>query len=474
MLKKKMECKVTTLNIIVAFSTKNFGIGYQNKLPWNISEDLKQFKQVTKNSTVVMGRNTWESIPINKRPLKDRINVIVSSKDNILKSENVIIIHPDNLDIACQEWLKTSNVFIIGGERLYNKFVGIADYIYATLIEKQFECDVFFPIKRFGEYKIENYSKLEFSEDEKCNYRFVKYTKNDKKHDEHVYVDHMKNIMDNGDIREDRTGTGTKSLFGGQLRFDISESIPMLTTKFVPFQLTIKELLFFLQGQTDTKILEKQGVNIWKGNTSREFLDNRGLIDYKEGDMGSMYGFILNHIGAEYKGCNHDYNNKGINQIENLIKGLKTDPWSRRHLMTTFCPIYSNQGVLLPCHGLIINYYYSEKNNKKLLSCHVYIRSSDGFLGLPINILSYTILTYIIAKKCGYLPHELIISFGDAHIYKNHFDAVTNQLSRNILPLPLLKLNDDIIDTDFKDIKLTDFEIIGYLSNPKIIAPMAI
>ena len=465
-----------SLNIIVAFSTKNFGIGYQNKLPWNIPEDLKNFSTLTKNSVVIMGRNTWESIPINKRPLKNRTNVIVSSKDDILKSENVIVIHPNELDNACQEWLKTSNIFIIGGERLYKKFLGVADHVYATLVEKQYECDVFFPIERFGEYEIETYSESEFSEEEKCNYRFVKYKKNDKKHGEHVYLDHMKNILENGDERLDRTGTGTKSLFGGQLRFNISESIPMLTTKFVPFQLTVKELLFFLRGETDTKILEKQGVNIWKGNTSREFLDNRGLVDEPIGSMGPMYGWLLNFIGMKYKGCNYDYSKDqgGINQLEKLVKGLKEDPWSRRHLMTTYCPIYADTGVLIPCHGIVVQAFYSEKNNKSYISLHVYIRSSDGFLGLPINILSYAILTYIIAKKCGYLPYELIISFGDAHIYKNHYNSVNIQLANNVLPFPVLKVNDNIVNKDFKDIELSDFELVGYLSNPKISAPMAI
>ena len=472
----------SSLNIIVAFSTKNFGIGKDGKLPWNIQKDLSHFSKITRNSTIIMGRNTWESIPNDKKPLKTRFNVIVSSNnnllDNITNTDNVIVIQPDLLDNYIKSWLNNGDVFIIGGEKLYRKYMGVADNIYATLIEKNYDCDTFFPIEHFGKYEIESYSEnlTEFSEEEKCNYRFVKYKKSDKKHGEYVYLDHMKNILDNGDERLDRTGTGTRSLFGGQLRFDISESIPMLTTKFVPFQLTIKELLFFLRGQTDTKILEKQGVNIWKGNTSREFLDNRGLTDYEEGDMGPMYGWLLNYMGSEYKGCpsKHDYTGQGINQLDKFVEGLKKDPWSRRHLMTTYCPIYSDQGVLFPCHGLQIQGFCSEKNNKSYLSLHVYIRSSDGFLGLPINILSYAILTYIIAKKCGYLPYELIISFGDAHIYKNHEVQVKTQLERNLIPFPLLKVNDDIVNKDFKDIELSDFELIGYLSNPKITGEMSI
>jgi dihydrofolate reductase/thymidylate synthase len=463
-----------SLNIIVAFSKKNFGIGYKNKIPWNIPDDLLHFSKITKNSICVMGRNTWESIPNNKKPLKDRLNILISSRTNIL--DNITIVHPDNLITSYQEWLKTSNVFIIGGVELYKKFMGIADNIYTTIIEKNFECDVFFPIEHFNKYEIENYSNNKFSKEENCYYSFIKYKKNKKEHGEKIYLNHMKNIMENGDIREkERTGTGTKSLFGGQLRFDISKSVPILTTKFVPFQLTVKELLFFLKGYTDTKILEVEGVNIWKGNTSKEFLQSMNL-PYEEGEMGPMYGWLWNFFGAEYKGCpsKYDYTGQGINQLENLVNGLIKDPWSRRHLMTTYSPSYANQSVLFPCHGLTLNYYYSEKNNNKYLSCHVYIRSSDGFLGLPINILSYAILTYIIAKKCNYLPYELIISFGDAHIYKNHYDAVNTQLSKNILPFPILKVNDSIVNKNINEINLSDFELIGYLSNPKILAPMAI
>jgi thymidylate synthase len=457
-----------TINIIVAFSTKNFGIGYENKIPWNIPNDLVYFSKITKNSIVIMGYNTWKSLPM--KPLKNRLNVIITSQKINIKEG--IVVHPDDLD----DYLKSisTEVFIIGGEMLYKKYVGIADYIYSTHILKEFICDRFFPIDNFHQYEISEYSESFDSEDEKCNYRFVKYQKTNKLHGENVYLDHMRNILENGDVRDDRTGTGTKSIFGGQLRFDISKSIPILTTKFVPFQLTIKELLFFLRGETDSKILERQGVNIWAKNTNREFLDKRGLVNYREGDMGSLYGFVLTSIGAEYKGCHVDYTGQGINQLEKLVKGLKEDPFSRRHLTTTFCPLYVEQGVLYPCHSIISQFYVIEKNKQKYLSSHVYNRSADWFLGFPINILSHSILTYIIAKKCGYLPYELIISIGDGHIYNNLIEQSKIQLERHMLPFPKLILNDNIINKDFKDIELSDFEMIGYLSNPKITGDMAV
>jgi dihydrofolate reductase / thymidylate synthase len=465
-----------SINIIVAFC-KNFGIGSKGHLPWSIPHDLMRFRDVTKGNIVVMGRKTYESIPDEHRPLKDRINIVVTSgPSKYTQSENLIFVGISELDSFIDQLILQTHkdVFVIGGQSLYEHFLGVAEKIIATVIDKEYICDTFFPTKKFGLYEIESYNEQQFSKEEQCNYKFITYIKSNKKHGEHVYLDHMKNILDNGNDRQDRTGTGTKSVFGGQLRFDISSSVPILTTKFVPFQLTVKELLFFLRGQTDSKILEAQGVNIWKGNTSRAFLDSRGLVDYEEGDMGPMYFFNIFHMGAEYKGCHHDYTGQGLNQLENFIDGLKKDPWSRRHIMTTFDPLNVDKCVLYPCHGLNISAYYSEKDGKKMLSLHVYIRSSDGFLGLPINILSYAILTYIIAKKCDYLPHELIISFGDAHIYKDHYDAVTTQLSRNVLPFPMLILDDTIKNKDFKDIQLSDFKLIGYLSHSKITAPMAI
>ena len=321
---------------------------------------------------------------------------------------------------------------------------------------------------------IEDYSDMMRSEEENCNYRYITYKKSEKVHGERVYLDHMKNILENGDMHENRTGINTLSIFGGQLRFDISESIPILTTKFVPFKLTVKELLFFLKGQTDVTILQKQGVHIWDGNSTKSFQESRGLGHYDEFDIGPMYGWIHNFIGAEYKGCKHDYTGEGINQLNKLVQGLKTDPWSRRHLMTTYSPLYIDQGVLPPCHSLISQFFVTEKNGQKYLSSHFYSRSGDGFLGLPINILSHSILTYIIAKMCNFLPNELIISIGDGHLYSNHLDQMKLQLSRPLLPFPKLILNESIKDKNFKDIELSDFTLISYLSGPNIAAPMAI
>lgn len=458
-----------TISIIVAFS-KNFGIGIHNALPWNIPIDLKKFQQLTTNNVVVMGHKTWLSIPENKKPLKNRLNVVVT-RSSLRSTNDVVYVLPDELDSFLQKY---TNIFIIGGSFLYKKYIGIANCIYATVIDKEYQCDTFFPTDQFHKYYIKEYSASHFSEEEQCNYRNIYYELSNKQHGEFEYLNLMSNILNNGNDRTDRTNTGTKSLFGKQISFDITKSIPLITTKFVGFKSIVKELLFFLKGKTDSKILEKQGVSIWKENTSREFLNSRGLDNYREGDMGPMYGFNWLHWNCNYLGCDHDYSNKGFNQIDALIHSLVYDPFSRRHLLTTYNPSEVDKSVLAPCHGLTVQFYVEVINEQQYLSCHMYQRSVDNFLGEPYNITSYSVLTYIIAKICNMKPKELIISMGDSHIYNNHIEQVKLQLSRSPLPFPILEINDSVLSKSIYDIEIDDFNLIGYLYRPSIKAQMAV
>lgn len=301
----------------------------------------------------------------------------------------------------------------------------------------------------------------------------IKYIRTDAKHGEYVYLEELNDIMKNGKGRPDRTGVGTLSVFGRQLHFDISKSIPVLTTKFVSLKSVIMELLWFLKGCTDSKTLEKENVNIWKLNTTQEFLTKRGL-DYREGDTGPMYGFVWRHAGAEYRGCDANYTNEGYDQFIALINGLKKDPYSRRHIMSTFSPQYIDQGVLIPCHGIVTQMHVEEEDGKLFLSCHTYCRSQDTFLGQPFNIASYAILTHLIAKICDMEPRELIISTGDTHIYKNHIHQVHEQSGRQPLPFPMLRISDDVKQKSIDDIQINDFEVIGYMHHPSIKAEMAV
>jgi dihydrofolate reductase/thymidylate synthase len=462
-----------SIEIIVAFSTKNLVIGKDGQIPWDIPEDLKHFAEITKDSIVVMGRKTYESIPSSIRPLKNRLNLVITSTPT--NYQNI----PDQLQYLSPEDLKAfmtthqdKRFCIIGGAALYQEYLGKAHKIHSTQIDKKYDGDVFFPTENFDKYEITGYSENKYSASEQCNYRYIEYTLTDKPHDEYVYLNLLKDIMQNGNTRPDRTKIGTKSVFSRQIRFDISNSVPFTTTKHLAYKAVIKELLFFLKGQTDSKVLETEGVNIWRDNTTREFLDNRGLTSYREGDMGPMYGFQWFHMGASYEGCDADYKNKGYNQMANLIKNLKEDPFSRRHLLTTYNPADVSKSVLAPCHGIAIMFYVEEIDNQKHLSCHTVIRSSDSALGLPFNIASYAILTYIIAAQVDMKPKELVISTGDSHIYLNHINALEAQLTRTPFPKPVLiyktptKLNEEIT--------IDDFEVIGYLAHPAIKMAMAI
>lgn len=467
-----------TLNIITAFCASNFGIGKDGKLPWDLPEDLAHFGKITKNSVVIMGRKTWESIPVDKRPLKNRINIVVT-KDvaGFPTQEGVIPVTLDeSLNVAYQMLVKhddKDNIFVIGGQSIYEHFMRQADNIFVTLVYKNVECDTFFPTKNLQNYAIAEYSDMMHSPTADCKYRFIKYTKCSAFHQEYLYTHMANNILYSGkDLRQDRTGTGTYSKFGGQLCFDISDSIPVLTTKQVAFRTVVKELLFFLRGDTNTKLLEQEGVNIWKGNTTREFLDGRNLEHYQEGDMGPMYGYNWRNFGGKYEGCHVPTSFAGgYDQLDNLIEGIKNDPYSRRHMMTTFNPADVARSVLAPCHGIVTQFYVTSDTK---LSCHVYCRSSDVFLGLPFNIASYAVLTYIIAKKTGLQPSELVMSFGDVHIYANHVQQIEQQLCRDPLPFPCLKVSDAVKDKDWKDIIADDIELIGYIHHPSIRAPMAV
>lgn len=461
--------------IITAFTKKQFGIGKNGQLPWKLTPDLKYFKDMTEGHIVVMGRKTYDSIPEKNRPLKNRINIILTECPNKYKSnEQVIYVNFAEINSFVNNLSLKLNktVFIIGGYTLYNHFMGYAESIMATVIENDFECDTFFPTKHFDKYQIESYSDVQ--EFENIKYRFITYEKINKEHGEYQYLNLIKDVMENGDNKPDRTGIGTKSVFGRQIRFSIEKTLPLITTKFVGIKSIIAELLWFLKGQTDSKILEKQNVNIWRANTTREFLDNRGLTEYTIGDIGSMYGFIWRRFGAKYLGCDEDYTNKGIDQLELLIKGLKEDPYSRRHIITTYNPEMADQGVLLPCHGLTTQFNCQKIENKIYLSCHMYQRSVDIALGLPYNIASYAILTHIIAKKCDMIPKDLIISCSDTHIYNNVYEQLKLQITRSPLPFPILELDESIKNTSFDDLSQDQFKLIGYLHHPSIKMEMAV
>ena len=276
--------------------------------------------------------------------------------------------------------------------------------------------------------------------------------------DEYQYLNLINKVVTLGKLRKTRNAN-TISLFSEKMDFDISKSFPLLTTKKVYFKGVVKELLWFLNGKTNSKDLENDKVNIWKGNSSREFLDSIGLINNEEGDCGPIYGFQWRHFNAEYQGYSADYTGKGIDQLQNIIDQIKTNPNSRRMFMTAWNPCQLSEMALPPCH-VSYQFYVREEGNDKYLDCMMYQRSGDLFLGVPFNIASTSLLVYILANICNLSPGKVSIVIGDAHIYEDHMEQVKTQLSRNPTKLPTLKINkvlNSIEDLSYEDIILEDY-----------------
>lgn len=290
------------------------------------------------------------------------------------------------------------------------------------------------------------------------------------RHQEHVYLDLLRDILDNGEARQDRTEIGTLSVFARQVRFNISEEIPVLTTKKLAWEKVVHELLWFMRGDTNASHLQEQGIHIWDGNSSREFLDARGLGHLPVGDIGAGYGHQWRNFGSEYVDCETPAKGVGVDQLAAVLHDLKHNKMSRRIFMSAWNPCDLDKMALPPCH--VSAQFYVDTNGG--LSCHMYQRSVDVFLGFPWNILSYSVLTYILAAQSGLTPKELIISTGDTHIYSNHVEQVRTQLVREPYDWPKLVLSPDVATKSIEELNPSDFTLVGYQCHPYIRAPMAI
>ncbi|XP_065070460.1 thymidylate synthase-like [Rhopilema esculentum] len=292
----------------------------------------------------------------------------------------------------------------------------------------------------------------------------IKTTSN---HDEHQYLNLIKHVLSHGKKKNDRTGTGTISVFGTQMRFSLRENFPLLTTKRVFWRGVAEELLWFIKGSTNAKELSEKGVHIWDANGSKEFLEGRGLGHREEGDLGPVYGFQWRHFGAEYSDMHANYKNKGIDQLAEVIKLIKNNPDDRRIIMSAWNPVDLPKMALPPCHSFV-QFYVCDGE----LSCQMYQRSGDIGLGVPFNIASYSLLTCMIAHVCNLKPGDFVHTIGDAHVYANHVDALKIQIEREPRPFPTLKFKRNITDID--DFKFEDFELEGYKPHPKIKMEMAV
>ena len=488
-------------NIIVSVNNHNV-IGENDKLIVHSKKDMRNFQKITTDSypegdynILIMGYNTWKSIPADRVPLKNRMNIVLTRNHVITESDNVKSFKELHDAFQWSQENETGKVFVIGGSHIFNEcckgeYLSNLDQIYLTRFDNNYHprnSTQSFPIKLFqdmilvhqsdkmneicerphlekpksflAEYLAEQASKS-------VSFTFDTFQKAENvNHDEIQYLDLLNKICSEGVETQSRNSL-VYSLFGERMIYDLQKGFPLLTTKTVGYKTILRELLWFIRGQTSNKELNDKNVRIWDQNSTREFLDSRGL-DYEEGDLGPVYGFQWRHSGAEYETCETDYSGKGKDQLKEVIQLIKEDPGSRRIIMSAWNANDIDKMALPPCH-VMCQFHVNQKEGQ--LDCQLYQRSGDMFLGVPFNIASYAFLTHIICKLTGYKAGRLIHVLGDAHIYESHMNAVKEQIKRVPYEFPELIVSDDLTDID--DIKEEYFTMNNYKSWPKITAPM--
>ena len=471
---------------IVISIDNDFLMGIGNNLVYRSSKDLKNFSKITKQAgTIVMGRKTWDSLPI--KPLPGRKNIIIS-RSMQLEEQNPNVEIYSNLEDLFNQSEDSSHLCFIGGyeilQTLYNNYPHYIDLIRLTRfnnhgLDHALPNSIYFPQKILEDFMILNKDiytdtvQVYYQNNESVcmNIEYIEYIPKSKNRiaelsGELQYLHMMRELLQ-CPLRDTRNGA-VRSKFGYKLKYDCRNGkIPLLTTKKVAWKTVIKELLWFLQGNTNNKDLKRTNVHIWDLNSTREFLDSRGLTDYEEDDCGPIYGFQWRHFGAEYKGHGANYAGEGIDQLELATNELLLNPFSRRIVISAWNASDLTKMCLPPCH-VLMQFYIDDEG---LLSLQFYQRSMDCFLGAPFNMASYAVLLHIMAqkvgKKTGWLHHVV----GDYHIYANHEDAIRTQLRNPILESPTLNIKCDA--SDWNDYSIDDFELVGYSSAGKISAPMS-
>jgi len=481
---------------------------------------------------VVMGRKTWESIPAKFRPLDGRFNVVLSNNqeyidkmnneyDPLLSGYSNVLFTNWNLLFLEGGYIELQNkikslanseysdfkYFIIGGSQIYSQALQSAStnknfiIIHATEVfpvgsETSLEFDCFFPNIDESKMCLYNLSVFKKFISSKNNikselwYRFATYTnlasiytmqlqfknyigKKFENNEELAYLSLMRQILETGKSNDDRTGIGTLSLFGAMLKYNLRDTFPISTTKRIPLRMVFEELMLYISGRTDNRILQEKGIHIWDGNTSREFLDKRGLQEYREGDFGETYGFNMRHYGGEYQGCEQEYSNEcGFDQLANAIHLIKTDPYSRRIIIDLWNPATQHRAALPSC---LCKYQFNVDVAAKELNLAIYLRSSDYFLANNWNTCTGALLVHMICALEGIdlVPGELTVFIADAHIYKSHLEQVRENISRVPYPFPKLIIKSQK-KKDIMDFKWEDIELLGYKCHPSIKAVMAI
>ena len=472
------------------------GISKSGKIPWNCKKDMSFMRSITtapklKNG-LLMGRKTFESIG---KILPNRENIIISSQSDLIQDSRAHIVTSISAGLEKGRELELDILWVFGGATIYDAFLQepefnkLVDGFFITTVPER-PCDTFIqtnlyhfieqnnhklmhPTRVFervadGVYELSIYSRLPHVREEwEPIIRRLEGNSIDK-----AYLELVKRILAQGNKRETRNGA-TISKFGENISFDLAEGFPLLTTKKVFFNGVIRELLWFIKGDTDSRHLEANNVTIWSGNTSKDFLEKNGL-PYEEGIGGPIYGYQWRNFGQEYTykdkngqlqttpGVKH-----GFDQLQFIIDEIRANPMSRRLFMSSWNPNQLSQMCLPPCH---ISYQFYVENGR--LSCMMVQRSADVFLGLPFNIASVALLVHFIANIVGLEPGKIHISIGDAHIYEDHLEAVRVQLERSGMDYDLPRLILKRKPRKMEDYEFEDVEIQNYKSHLPIKAKM--
>lgn len=454
-------------SLIVARDAK-YGIGKNGSIPWHYPEDLKVFREMTIGQVLIQGRVTYESIlKAAGGPLKDRIHIVISTGEPSDQKDVYFVKSPEAaVELFARKFSRIHKGIVIGGAKIYDWFIS-RGYIRTEIRTEIFathECDAFYNppnVVRTNEEVLFQNEKL----------KIIKATIG-KNEEEQEFLRLGKRILELGDFRQERTGIGAHSLFGHQLRFNLRDhTFPLLTTRKMFLTGIFEELMFYLRGQTDNTILESKGIKVWTANTTREFLDERGLQRLPVGDMGPSYGFLFRYFGAQYETCKTDYSKKEakvsayVDQLAQLIKKIKTKPTDRRMIISLWDPTNEDKCPLPPC---LYNYQFYVRG--KYLSCMMTQRSSDYAIAGGWNIATGALFVILLAAVCDLQPDTLIWNIGDAHLYTNAVEGFKAQLERQPRPFPKIFINKKFADTDTPEVALKNLEafqkedliLIGY------------
>jgi thymidylate synthase len=439
-------------SLIIAHDNKN-GIALNGKIPWTYPEDLKWFKyattQIYKKNVIVMGYNTWKTI---YKPLPNRLNIVIS-KNHLPNNEEILWINENKLQFykSPQELLLNSNYnnhyWIIGGKQIYDWFINnnLIDKMYITEINADFNCNLKFIFNK-NEWILSKNNINPFISDLNI---YIKIN-----NEEQNLLNVINDIIKNGNEREERTGVGTKAIFGGQLHFNLN-NFPLMTSRSHSLRFIFEELMWILRGERDVKILEEKKINIWTPNSTQEFINKQNLdISILEGDIGESYG----HNMRMFTGTD----NKPYDQLENVLYLLKNNPNSRRIIICLWNPAGVKRAALPPCLCWY-QFFVRKINNIQFLDCQAMNRSSDILVAGGWNIATASLLTYILAKATNMIPGKLSWVYGDAHIYLNNINSAKELVKRTPVEYPKLFIKkninsiSDIVNLTFEDLLLLNY-----------------